>query len=362
MQKLYLGKTNRVFLDTEKTVDSVKLSLVDAVGAYVKDSGNNDLKEKVCSLEVSSGNFYFDVTFYTSVTAGIAYVYWDAELSTKVVLLEGKFSPEDSSITSVISTDVALTTPTEVMDHFLRGISEDEIESSYVGHTYREVLRHEIQAATEQMEQKTLVYFTIKTITAERHDYTDMTSIYEKYWQNKLYHIPIIEITQARLMLNKTEIVDIPDVWIQPGNLKEGIIKIMPFIEGGHGLSFRFITKAGFGIAIALGSGGYYIPDFFEYTYDSGLDWDNLPLSEKTSIQNAIGRRVAINMLPILDTHRGISSQSRAIDNASTMDSYTSSAMYGEHSAAILQLQKQEKEWIDLFKRKYMTRLQMDGF
>lgn len=361
MQKLYLGKTNRVFLDTEKTVDAVKISLVNAVGAYIKDESENDIEGKTCTLDVPSGKYYYDITLISTQTVGDAYIYWDATYGSNAVVLEGAFSPEDAGIAEVINTDALLVSPTYVMDNFLRGIDESEIEATMVGLTFREIIRDSIRAATEQLQEKTLVFFQSTTITEEMHDFKDMAPIYEKFWQNAIYHPPIISVTKVRLVLNEQEIVDIPPEWQQIGNKREGIIKIMPYTEGASGLAFKMITKAGMGLGILLGT-AFYVPDFFEYTYQSGLDWTNLSSQERNSIKMAIGRRVALNMLPNLDVHRGLSSQSRSIDGASVAQSFTSSAMYGEHSAALEIFGKQEKEWINLFKRKYANRLQVDGF
>lgn len=361
MQKLYLEKTNRVFLDTEITVDSVKISLVDAVGAYIKDNGNDDIDDKTCTLDVPSGKYYYDITPHASVVAGDLYIYWDATYGSNAVVLEGAFSPEDATIASVINTDALLVSPTYVMDNFLRGINEQEIEATMVGLTFREIIQDNIRAAMEQLQEKTLVFFQSTTVTEEMHDFIDMSPIYEKFWQNPIYHPPIISMTKIRLVLNEQEIVDIPSEWIQIGNYREGIVKIMPYTEGASGLAFKMITKAGMGLGVLLGS-AFYVPDFFEYTYQSGLDWTNLSSQERNSIKQAIGRRVALNMLPNLDVHRGLSSQSRSIDGASVAQSFTSSAMYGEHSAALEIFRKQETEWIDLFKRKYANRLQVDGY
>nr|MBC8554507.1 hypothetical protein [Candidatus Brocadiales bacterium] len=59
---------------------------------------------------------------------------------------------------------------------------------------------------------------------------------------------------------------------------------------------------------------------------------------------------------------REISSESKSADGISTSRSYTASATFGEHSAAIEAYIKQQSKWVNQFKRKYMTRLPMDGF
>jgi len=360
VQKLYLAKTNRVFLNTKKSVDSVKISLVDTTGSYVKDSGSADLKEKTCSLDVASNKYYYDVDFEATQTPIDAFIYWEAAKDSIAVLLEDKFSPEDAFIVKSVSTDQLLVLPSFVLDNFLRGISEDEIAETFPGQSYRQALRDQIHAAIEQLEEATLLSFTQKSVTGEKHEYY-MHEIYEKFWTVQLYHYPIVSVSQIKLLLNDQEIADIPQAWIQIGNPKEGLVKIVPYAGGITGFAFRLITKGGLGLAILMGE-SRYVPDFFSYDYTHGLDWDNLDTKEKRSIQMAIGRRVAINFLPNLDVHRGISSETESDSGASASRSYTSSAIYGEHSAAIQAFKKEETRWINLFKRKYLKRLQVEGY
>lgn len=360
MQKLTLAQTNRVFLDTKKSVDSVKISLVDSTGSYIKDSASNDLKEKDCTLDGPSGKYYYDVTFDSSTTPTDAFIYWETSKDEIAVALEDKFSPEDAIVVTAISTDRLLVSPSFILDNFLRGISVSDIEISFEGQSYRQTIRDYAYAATEQLEEATLTSFTPKTKTAEKHEYY-MHEIYEKFWTIALYEYPIISVTKIQLLLNEQEIATIPDEWIQVGNAWEGLVKIVPYAGGISGFAFRLITKGGLGLAILLGE-SHYVPDFFSYDYSYGLDWNNLLIEEKRNIQTAIGRRVAINLLPNLDVHRGISSESKSDSGASASRSYTSSAIYGEHSAAIETFKKEEVRWINLFKRKYLKRLQVEGY
>ncbi len=356
MQPLYLGKTNRVILNTEKTIDVVKISIVNSVGDYVKDASDNEIQDKSCTLV--SGKFSYEVEFHGDTKERDVSIYWDATYTNIAVILEGKYRPEDGIIASVISTDAILVSPTYVMDNFLRGIKEDEIEATFVGYSYRDTLRLKIKSSTENLERDVQVAFTPKTIVGERFDYVDNVPIYEKFWQNTIYHTPIISIEKVEMLLNTREIIKISEAWVQIGNKKEGIIKVMPYSEGAPGLAFQMITGAGLGFAILMGA-AYYVPDFFSYDYTHGLDWDTLDAHKKESIKMAIGREVAINMLPNLDTHRGLSSHSANIDGGQRNESFTSSAMYGEHSAAIKQFSDQQKKFVNQFKREYMKRLQV---
>lgn len=359
MQKLTLGQTNRVFLNTGETVDSVLLSVVDPEGTYVLDGASAALQDKTCSLDAGSGKYYFDVTFKSTVTPDDVYLYWVATNSNIAVDLEPEFDPEDAIVVNKVDTDIMLASPSFVMDNFLRGITEAEIAATYQS-DYRSTIRDQIRVATDELERDTLVYFTPQTVTGERHDYY-MRQIYEKFWSQALYEHPIITVTRIRILLNDQEIVIVPDAWIQIGNAMEGLVKIVPYAGGGAGMAFRMITRGSMGLAILLGESSY-VPDFFEYDYTHGLQWSTLALKEKNNIKNAIGRRVALNMLPNLDTHRGISSESRSLDGGSSTRSYTSSATFGEHSAALKQYAEAEKKWINSFKRKYLKRLQVEGY
>lgn len=359
MQKLTLGQTNRVYLNTGETVDNVVLSVVDPLGEYVLDGSGNALQDKACSLDEGSGKYYFDVTFDSAVTPDDCYLYWVATNSSIAVNLEPELEPEDAIIVSKVDTDQLLASPSFVMDHFLRGITEAEIAATYQS-DYRSAIRDQIRVSTNELERDTLVYFTPQTITGERHDYY-MDQIYEKFWTVNLYEHPIISVTRVRIMLKDQEVVDMPEAWIQIGDPLEGRIKIIPYAGGAAGLAFRMITRGSLGLAIILGEGNY-VPDFFEYDYVHGLQWSTIDTAQKNDIKNAIGRRVALNMLPNLDTHRGLSSESRSLDGGSTTRSYTSSATFGEHSAALKQYEVAEKKWINSFKRKYLKRLQVEGY
>lgn len=355
MKKLKIGITNRIYLDTEKTVDEVKISILKRDGAFLKTDAGTDIDELDCTPDAEIGKYKCDINFHSETVPDYYTIVWSATYSGINVSLEDELSPEDILIEKRVAADTGLVLPSFVMDHHLRGIDVSIIESKY-NDSYRNALRREIKNATEELESLTEVYFTPRLIEGERHDY-DMTPIYEKYWTNTLFHSPIVSVEKVALKLNNIEMIrEVPASWVQIGNAKEGTIKVMPYSGGYKGL--MFVYTVGVGIAILL-AGSSYIPDFFSYDYYAGLDWDNLPLQEKNEIRIAISRRVAISILPNLDVHRGVSSESKSIDGVSKSTSYTSSALYGEHSAAINEFSKQEKLWIQSFKKKYLTRLKI---
>lgn len=355
MKIIRIGVVNRIYLDTDRTVDAVLITIVNTDGNYAKLANGTDIKDLVCVKEVESGKWYYDIELHADTIADYYFIFWAATYSGINVSLEDSLTPEDCQIQAELPVDNILIPPSYVIDHHLRGIDIATIES-YYQKSYRSAIREQIKAATAQLETATEVYFKKRLILDERHDY-DMTPIYEKYWTNILYHIPIYSVVKASIKLNEIEIIpEIPTSWIQIGNAKEGVIKVMPYSGNYNGL--MFVYTVGVGIAILL-AGSAYIPDFFAYDYYAGLDWDNLESDEKENIRMAISRRCAINMLPNLDVHRGISSESSGIDGASKTVSYTSSAIYGEHSAAIEGFKRQDQDWIQLMKKKYLTRLKV---
>lgn len=360
MQKIFLGKSNRLFLQTGESIDAAKLSIVGPTGSFLKDAGEVDFDERVCTLDGSSGKFYLDVTLSSSSVADDAFCNWEATKDSIAVVLEGEFDPEDAAVVSSISTETYLVTPTFVMDNFLRGISESDIEDTFVGFGFRDTIRSQILASTRRLQEKVQVSFTKVVVTNEFHDW-DETPLYEKFWTQRLFHTPVVSVEKMELRLKDQVLSEIPAEWIQVGNQIEGIVKTIPYAGGEAGFSFKLIWTIGSQLAL-IGGGVYYYPDFFVYDYTHGLDWDNLETGEKTDIKNAIGRRVALQMLPNLDTHRGLSSESKSIDGAAAQKSYTSSAIYGEHSAAIENYKKEESAWVNEVKRKYLKRLMLDGY
>jgi uncharacterized protein (DUF433 family) len=352
MKTLKIGVTNRIYLDTAKTIDDVAISIISGNGVYVKDNEDADVEDFACDYDTDAGKYYYDLELASDTTPESYYIVWTASYSGINVELEDIYNPEDCVIQEKMSIDNLLVSPSYVLDHFLRGITEGEIAATYQ-RSYREAIRDEIKAATQQLQTAVEIYFQSQLIENERHDY-DMASIYDKYWTNNLYHTPIQSVVKVSLKLNNSDVIqEVPSEWVQIGNAKQGMIKVMPF-SSSQGLVF--VYRVGIGIALLL-NGVAYIPDFFSYDYYAGLDWDNLEVDEKRDIQNAIGRKVALNMLPNLDVHRGLSSQSLAADGVSKNISYTSSATYGEHSAAIEQYKFQELQWINLFKKRYLKRL-----
>jgi len=355
MKIIRIGVTNRIYLETERTVNAVLITIVNNDGTYVKLVGDTEIKDLTCSLDAESGKYYYDVNLHADTVPDYYFIYWSASYAGINVNLEDELTPEDISIQANSPVENLLVPVSYVMDQCLRGIEISTIESYYQT-SYRTTIRQQIKAATDQLETATEVYFQKKLIENERHDY-DMTPIYEKYWTNTLYHTPIYSIEKVGLKLNEIEVIaEIPSGWVQIGNALEGVIKIMPYSGSYNGL--MFIYTVGVGIAILL-AGSSYIPDFFSYDYYAGLDWDNIEANEKEMIRYAISRRVAINMLPNLDVHRGLSSESKSIDGASKSTSYTSSATFGEHSAAIENYRKEDAAWIQSFKKKYLTRLKV---
>lgn len=357
MQKLFLDKTNRVFLDTAKVVDAVNISITGPSGSFLKDGVEADIEAKACTEDAGTGKFYYDVTLSSSTSIGDAFIYWEATLVGIPVGLESEFSPEDAAVLNSVSQQTFLVTPTYVINNFLRGIPESVIEATSPGLNYRDVIRAQILAATTAMEQETRVFFTPRTITDERHDY-NQEPLLEKFWTQRMFEYPIRSVSKVTIKFNETETTELPIEWVLVGNNDEGMVKILPFVGSG---SFPLVFAVGFALGLNY-FGTYYIPDAFAYDYVAGLQFEDLSANEQLDIKNAIGRQVAITMLPNLDQNRGIASESTGIDGATTMKSYTSSAMYSENSAAIKDYKIENTKFINRMQRKYLKRLITDGY
>ncbi len=360
MQTLFLGKTNRITLNTGKPVDDVKLSILTSTGTAVKDSNGADITN-ITATDGGGDKFYLDINLFESTNETDIYIYWVCSNNSISVVLEDEYDPEDGIIKKQVDTEPLLISPTYLMNNYLRGITVADIEETFVGEGYRSTLKRQIRAATDHLQREVMVHFTPKTVTGERHTFY-MSEIPEKFWTVRLYNVPIISVNKIQLKLNDYEIVEeIPSGWIQTENPKDGMVSIIPYAGGVAAFVFRIVTQGGMGAALLFGEASN-IPGFFSYDYTTGIDWDNIHSTEKEDIKSAIGRQVAIHFLPNLDIHRGISSESDSIDGASSSRSYTSSATFGEHSAAIEAYIKQQKMWVNQFKRKYLTRLPMDGY
>ena len=282
MQTLFLGKTNRVSLNTAKPVDDVKLSLLTSTGTVLKDSNGVDISNVIATS--GDSGYYIDLALHDSTSESDVYLYWECSNNSIAVVLEDEYSPEDGVVTHQIDTEALLISPSYLMDNYLRGITVADIEKTFVGEGYRKTLKRQIRAATDGLQREVMVHFMPKTITGERHTFY-MSEIPEKFWTVRLYNVPIISINRIQLKLNDYEIVeDIPSGWIQTENPKDGMVSIIPYAGGVAAFVFRIVTQGGMGAALLFGEASN-IPGFFSYDYTTGLDWDNLDIAEKEDIK-----------------------------------------------------------------------------
>lgn len=346
LSKVFIGQTNRVFL-TDANLSgeneyTVTLTVIDETGTVATDVSDSDLENVAATYDLSTKKYYYDLTFLATTSAGFFRLIWTVLNEDSLpVLLKDFNTPQTVQALKQSSYERELVPVAWFIDTFL-----DKIDIGSYSHDRIRDLIQNAQGALEILDVQT--YFTPITITDEKHDY-----FYEKFgrtfWQTQLYNFPLISITDMKLKYGDTEVATIQDDFIMIDK-EMGMLEILPS-HAGH--FYTLIASGLAGLAYNTLSGWDRIPMFFHFTYQAGLDWDNLTNSEKMSIRTAIGRKAAIDLLPKIDSRMGISSESKSIDGVSKSTSYTSSAMYGQYSAQIEQYQKDHADWVVNFRRKY---------
>jgi len=381
MQKIKLGQQNRIYLKTKKRVDGGTLTLVDERGNAIKKQDGTAIVTE--SLTSDADGIYYEFTPHADSVAGWWRAFWVGTYNGINIPLEGALDPEDIEAIAVSIAGEQLVPPSFFESQYLRGIDFDLIKQYFTqsgdldgNRTLQDCYRDALENAREELELDTGVFFTPRK-RVERYDYTG-EDIMETKWFMQLEKTPVLELKELSLWFQGHKVSDqeIPLDWIDIGNPNEHRLTVLPFSQGQQGLTIAVYSVFYTGLRDLLGKHSY-IPDFFRVVYMAGLDWYGeyatklasgdaddsamvqLTSQEKKNVMSAIARRAAINLLPNLDVARGIASQSTSVDGRSSSTSRTSSAMYGENSAAILNYQEQEEKWMDRFMARYNTRFVM---
>jgi len=348
-EKLHIGKTNRVYL-TDANLSgnddyTVTLSVVDETGTVAVDAEivPASLVNKACTWDATLLKYYFEITFATATVPGFFRLFWlvITTATGRPVSLQEQNEPQTVRVIKYSTFARELVPVQWFLDHYLYKVDISDYPL--------EEIRESLKIAQGDLEMhKCNTFFSPTTITDEVHDY-----YYERFsssfWIQQLHHTPLISITSFTIKYGDTEIATLENDYVEIDK-DLGTVEIMP-TQGGY---FYTLLSTGLsGMAFNTLAGWSRIPLFFHITYQAGLNWDSLGEAEKMSIRHAIGMQAAINLLPKLDSRMGLSSESRGVDGTTESFSYTSSAMYGQNSAAIEQYQKDLEVWVENFRRKY---------
>jgi len=353
LRLLRIGKTNRLYLYTEKPITGALLTIVDDAGIYAKDDQDpaKDINGKTCSYDSINGRYYYDVTLHTDTKEGYYRAYWDASYGGNFIELEDKFAPQDIKILKVIATTKEIVSVGYFMETFLKNI---DIQSYW-----REQIRDTISAAKGELENDTEMFFTPTVITDEKWDvYFNPDDFLETFWLHQFHQWPIVSVQDWSCWYSGRKVIDLkPEWWCL--DAKRGTIELLPTIGSDSGVVLTMLMTQLSGFAMAGFGIWERIPLFFHIDYTAGLDFDNITKEERDNIRFAIGRRAAINLLPKLDKYMGISGQSLSGDGWSESLNLTASAMYGMFSAQITQYQKDDEKWVQRMRRRYGKNLKM---
>lgn len=200
-----------------------------------------------------------------------------------------------------------------------------------------------IRQAVQFVQDKLDIDLLPKEYVDEAHDFHKRD--YNAYVWTKLDHVPVIEVTRARLVLpTEAQVVDFAASSFQVDK-NAGHLEIVP----GSGQ----ITLGQTGAFLPLVFGGQdYLPRALRVTYKAGFLNGNVPMD----IVHAIGMLASfgpLNTAGDLIVGAGIASTSLSIDGLSQSVNTTSSATNSGYGARIIQYQKELKDLWPTLRRRY---------
>jgi len=345
MQTINPYIVNKVKLDDPniKTDEyTIKYSLIDETGVYIKDKQNTDIKDRsadfdstinryVASIEVAenSKGKYWRLTF--QITKGNDYIV------------------SNSAIQDVIfqkTSNVIQLVPVPYFKDYMVNGNLNPDTKDVIDNYPDDGIREWLSAATDELQNDTEVNFTLKTEENEVHDWND-DNFRLTWWAIYLFHYPVKEVQSYNLFYGEEPIMEIPKEKLTLDR-KNGIVEYVP-TSGDALLVIQDSSLAASTFSLFSRAGGAYrMPNTFRVSYSHGLDFLALTEGEQANIRTAISRRTMINALSRISPDLIRGAESAGIDGSS----------YSESNQGLSWLQaemEKEKAWIRSFKRKQNT-------
>lgn len=353
MKTLYIGvaNPNRLTLDTfvdftQEKVESVKVTIVNEAGTVATDDGGQPLQDKAVDITTGKKRFV-EFKFHADTEPGYFRAYWVVMGGNdRRVELESYNSPEALRVKKTAEYNRELVSPALVRNMFLKNIP--------MGGYGDDDLREIIQSAQGELEDDIQITLSPHQVLEEKHDYYHEQFVHT-FWLKQFYEFPIISLDAWTIKYSDHVVLDLdpPESFIQVEK-DMGTAELIPLAAGQSGWLYTMLFSGLSALGVSIFGGFERIPLFFHFDYTTGIDFDNIPVNEKSKIRTAIARRAAIEVLPKIDAEMGIASRSVSIDGVSETTSLTSSAMYGQYSAQITQYMKQDARWVEKMRRRYM--------
>ncbi|MCA0388480.1 MAG: hypothetical protein LCH52_08295 [Bacteroidetes bacterium] len=323
---------NESSLGTSKTI---KITIIGEDGKFILDHLSNPIKDII--LNEYAGIYSKEITFHQNTPEQYIRVYFQ---SNDTIILP-KYHPEDYSLIDLpgLAQTSELVPVGYFLDFVLASGSKLDIALTKGIQAYlsenRAGITSILKAAESELEQKTKLYFSERTLI-EKKDY-----FFDKFtshlWQFVVQYPPIVELVDFSLKIADHPIIEVPkELFVF--NPLEGVIEFLPVPTGATtGLYSMLLQNFGaFGMSIMYG-GIERIPCFFHATYKTGIFNALTDKSEKEMIRQLVSRRALVKLLPVIDPGFRQTSRTEGIDGVSSSRSYA-----GDRFLNIFQQQEEE--------------------
>jgi len=325
----------------------VYLTLIGGNGLAIKNSSAVDIKDLPLSYNATSSLYEAAVTVASDEPDQFVRLFFYAT-DTNV---ENKYYPEDAKlepVAGVIASEVEIVPVQFFIDYILAKSSRLDPGYEQAITKYcedRTGLRSFLRSAQDTLEKDSELYFTERTLTENRDNYFEKFSM--NLWQIQAYYPPINELTSVKIKYGNVELLGI-GVDLFTFDRMTGIIEFLPLPTGGTAGLYTLLlgSLSALGLNILTGGALERIPNFFQFTYKTGLVYTGADQFEVEGIRQAVCRRAFLSVVHHLDPAARVISESESIDGV------TGSISSGV-AKVITELKQDETKYINSLRQKY---------
>ncbi len=355
MKILFSGIAQKIQLDQEiASGATLTFTIFGEDGTPVNDSTGAPIKNIALGYNGTSKRYEASTTIHADTPEQYLRVFF-----TGTAAIEPQYTPEDYSLKSpAINTVKPEIVP---IGYFLEyGLAEASKLDPYLSEALasftaqnREGIKAMLSAAEAELEFRTSIYFSPRTLLEKQDYFFDRYTI--QLWQFQTRYTPVIELVNFQLQIAGQTISELPLEFFVFDKY-QGLIEFLPVPSGqsGQGLySYMLANLSGYALSLLNYGAVSRIPCLFAATYKTGL-WDSsiLTSTDKELIRQLITRRALQKLLPVIDPAMREGSKSEGIDGVSASISYT-----GERYLNIFKAE--EEETIKYLQKKFGRSIEM---
>jgi hypothetical protein len=328
---------------------TIKLTIIGENGQALKDASEVPLTNIPLSYNTSLQKYN---TSALNISPEEPEQYIRLFFSSSDTLIDGNYFPEDAKLNalpgSALSADVEIVPVQFFIDYVLS--KNTKLDKAYISAVNEFVkdkngIRTYLKAAQDDLEKKAELYFTERVKTEKRDNCFELFR--RNMWQIQVYYPPINELVDVKIFYGNAEIAGIgKELFTFDKDM--GLLEFLP-VPGGEsaGLYNMLMTNMNsIGLSVLMGGNLDRIPNFFQFSYKTGIFTPDADPIEKEGIRNAVSRRAYLSIVHHVDPGSRIASRTESLDG----DSATISR---NMQNVLKELKADEKEYVDSLRKKY---------